>query len=212
MKYRNRMAAGQLLAERVMRYQASQALVLAMPRGGIPVGFEIAKALGVPLDVLVARRLWAPGQPELAIGAVAPGVKVLDECLIADLELSAGYVETVAAEQTLEVERCTRHYRAGLPPLNLAGQTVVLVDDGLATGCTAAAALQSARQHGPRYLICATPVASAAGLRATRHQADEVCCLREVADFGTVSQWYEDFSPPSEAEVMALLQSRRRPE
>ena len=125
------------------------------------------------------------------------------------MQLSLGYVETVAAEQALEVERSTRLYRAGLPALDLAGQTVVLVDDGLASGATAMAALASARQHGPKRLIFATPVASEFGLSAIRGRVDDVWCLLEVADLGAVSQWYEDFSAPTEADVLKLLRAQR---
>ncbi len=205
MKFANRTAAGQLLATLAEPHRSASPVLLAMPRGGVPVAAEVARALGVPLDVLVARRLWAPGQPELAIGAVAPGVRVLHETLIAEMQLSLGYVDTIATEQDLEVERSTGLYRAGLPPLDLAGETVVLVDDGLASGATAMAALASARQHSPRRLVFATPVASELGLSAIRGCVDDVWCLLEVADFGAVSDWYEDFSAPTESDVVAML-------
>jgi predicted phosphoribosyltransferase len=176
-----------------------------MPRGGVPVGYELARALGAPLDVLVAKRVSAPGRPQLAIGAVAPGVQILHEALIAKLGISRRYVECAVAEQFDEVEHATERYRLGRLPLELINRKVVVVDDGLASGSTAAAALSSARQQGARHLVFATPVASATGLAAIRGRADEVCCVHEVRDFGLVSEWYEDFSPPSEAEVLALL-------
>jgi putative phosphoribosyl transferase len=207
-KFVNRTAAGRLLAPHLTPYRSARPLVLAIPRGGVPVGFEIARALTARLDGIVARRQWARGQPEVAIGAVAPGVTILHDALITEMELSARYVETIAAEQRLEVEHSTQRYRAERP-LDIAGRTVVLVDDGLASGSTAAAALASARRQGPRHLIYATPVASAAGLAAMRGHADEVRCLREVAELGMVSDWYEDFSPPGDAEVMALLHHSR---
>ncbi|MBA3260591.1 MAG: phosphoribosyltransferase, partial [Gemmatimonadales bacterium] len=201
MRFPNRAAAGRRLAEllagRAELDQVARPLVLGLPRGGISVGYELARALGVPLDVLVARRLWAPGQPELAIGAVAPGVRVLHEVLIAEMGISVRYVDCAVAEQILEVERATLRYRAERPPLELADRAVLLVDDGLASGATAAAALQAARRQGPRHLVFATPVASTAGLRVVKRRgdADEVWCLCEVSNLGMVSEWYEDFSP-----------------
>jgi putative phosphoribosyl transferase len=201
----NRTAAGRLLAEQLKPHRRECHLVLAMPRGGVPVGYELARALGVPLDVLVAKRVSAPGQPQLTIGAVAPGVELLHDALIAELGISRRYVECAVAEQVDEVEHATGRYRLGRPPLELIDRMVVLVDDGLASGSTAAAALSSARQQGARHLVFAAPIASVTGLAAIRGRADEICCVHEVRDFGMVSEWYKDFSPPSEGEVLALL-------
>jgi putative phosphoribosyl transferase len=208
--FANRTAAGRLLAEQLKSAGLQCDLVLAMPRGGVPVGYELARALGAPLDVLVAKRVSAPGQPQLAIGAVAPGVQTLHEALIAELGISRRYVECAVAEQVEEVEHATARYRLGRSPLKLVDRRAVLVDDGLASGSTAAVALDSARQQGARHLVFAAPVASAAGLAAIRDRADEVCCLHEVRHLGMVSDWYEDFTPPSEAEVLALLRQAAR--
>jgi putative phosphoribosyl transferase len=209
-RFPNRTAAGRQLAEQLKSSGLKCELVLAMPRGGVPVGYELARALRVPLDVLVAKRVSAPGQPQLAIGAVAPGVQVLHDALIEELGISRRYVECAIAEQVDEVEDATARYRLGRPALELIGRIVVLVDDGLASGSTAAAALSSARKHGARHLVFAIPVGSAAGVHEIRDRADHICCLHEVSDLGMVSDWYEDFSPPSEAEVLALLRQAAR--
>jgi predicted phosphoribosyltransferase len=196
----------ELVGERGAPELAARPLVLALPRGGVPVGYELAQVLGAPLDVVAARRIWAPGQPELTLGAVAPGgVRVLREALIAELGVSRRYVDCALAEQALEAEQATTRYHRGRPAPQLAGRTVVVVDDGLASGATASAALNLVRREGAARLLFAVPVAAAAGLQAIRGHADEVLCLREVVDFGLVSQWYEDFSPLSETDVLALL-------
>jgi predicted phosphoribosyltransferase len=173
------------------------------------VGCEIAHTLGAPLDVLAARRIWAPGQPDLAIGAVAPGgVCILHDALIAKLGVSPLYIQIAMAEQVLEADQMMRRYRRGRKAPEIAGRAVIVVDDGIASGTTAAAALEAARRAGAAQLILAAPVAAGRALESIRLRANEVVSLLEVAepDFGMVSQYYEDFSPPGEAAMLTLLE------
>jgi predicted phosphoribosyltransferase len=203
----NRVEAGRALARSLSAYRgALDAIVLALPRGGVPVGFEVAQALGLPLDVLVVRKLGLPGQPELAMGAIATGgALVLNEEV---LRFAAGRevaLEQVRHREQLELERRERQYRSGRPPLQLAGRTGILVDDGLATSATMEVAVRSLRGLGAARIDVAIPVASAEARDRIAEVADEVVCLETPAFFSAVGQWYRDFGQTSDAEVSELL-------
>lgn len=204
--FRDRVEAGRLLgAELVARRLAKDCIVLALPRGGVPVGFEVARALGVPLDVVVVRKLGVPWQPELAMGAIACGVRVLDEELISQERISPEEIEAVAMRETQEAERREHVYRAGRPPLEPGNRTVILVDDGLATGSTMLAAVKFAKSLHPAAVIVAVPVASRQACAHVREVADECVCLAVPTPFFAVGEWYQDFRQTTDSEVRDLL-------
>jgi putative phosphoribosyl transferase len=210
----DRRTAGRKLAESLRRFAGlPDAVVLALPRGGVPVAYEVATALLLPLDVFVVRKLGVPHQEELAFGAIAPGgVRVLMYDLIEYLRLTAADVARVTAQEERELLRRDREYREGAPPPAITGQTVILVDDGLATGATMGAAVAAIRAQNPRQIIVAVPVASADAVRALRVSADEVVAVMTPEDFGGVGRWYMDFGQTTDAEVRALLHdANRRP-
>ena len=198
--------AGRRLGMRLAGRAFERPLVLALPRGGVEVGFEVATALHAPLDVIVARKLGAPDQPELAIGAIAPGVVVLNERIVEQLGVSRADVEALIAEETAEMERRAAAYRGGRPALDVTDRAVILVDDGLATGATAAAAIRSIRAGRPARIVLAVPVAAAETVSRISEQADEVMCLAVPTDFRAVGQWYEDFGQTSDRQVIELLE------
>ncbi|MFI6758175.1 phosphoribosyltransferase [Micromonospora sp. NPDC050417] len=203
--YRNRADAGADLADRLADLaDRSDNTVLGLVRGGVPVAATVAERLGAPLDVLVVRKLGLPQAPEVAFGALGPGgVKVLNPELAdhVDPEQQA----EVVRRETTELERRERLYRAGRPPLSLDGRTAVIVDDGLATGATARAAVAVARQLGARRVVVAVPVGSPAAYHALVTEADEVVCPQRPDDFGAVSRYYDDFHEVSDGEVTAML-------
>jgi predicted phosphoribosyltransferase len=203
----NRVAAGRALAQSLSAYRgAADAIVLALPRGGVPVGFEVAQALGLPLDVLVVRKLGLPGQPELAMGAIATGgALVLNEEVLRFADGREVALEQVRRREQLELERRERQYRGGRPPLQLAGRTGILVDDGLATGATMEVAVRALRGLGATRIVVAVPVASAEARDRIAEVADEVVCLETPMFFSAVGQWYRDFGQTSDAEVSELL-------
>ncbi len=210
--FRDRGAAGRLLGEELKRRSVSQnELVLALPRGGVPIGYEVAKILGVPLDVMVVRKLGFPGQPELAMGAVGNGgVRVLDEKLVRELGIfSRNQVERIAAREALEVERREQLYRAGRPALNLRGRRVALVDDGLATGSTMLAAIECTRRLGAATVTVAVPVASRPASDRMREAAGGFVCLAEPEPFHAVGEWYLDFRQTTDEMVTKLLEPLR---
>lgn len=206
-RFSDRSAAGRLLAERLSGYAGRpDVLVLALPRGGVPVGYEIARMLAVPLDVLVVRKLGVPGHEELAMGAIATGgVRLLNQQAIAALGISPEAVLAVDRREQSELERREKSYRGTRPPLNVAGKTVILVDDGIATGSTMQAAIGSLRHRGVRRLVVASPVAPASVVATLSHVADEVTCVLTPEDFGGVGWWYDDFSQTGDGEVHRLL-------
>jgi putative phosphoribosyl transferase len=212
-RFRDRREAGRALAERLRRYAGrDDVIVLALPRGGVPVAFEVASALGVPLDVLLVRKLGVPGHEELAFGAIASGgLIVLDRDLIGQLGLSSAMIERVIAREAAELERRERAYRGDRPPPDLRGRTVVLVDDGLATGSTMMAAAAAVAQQDPARVIVAVPVAAADTCQKLRRQADEVICLVTPSPFHAVGIWYEDFRPTNDDEVRRLLAAATSP-
>lgn len=191
------------------RLQGEPAIVLGLPRGGVPVAAEVADALGGPLDVLIVRKVGVPGQPEVAMGAVASGgISVRNEDVLVMLPRALQTFESVAAGERHEVVRRETLYRGTRPPLQLQGRTAVLVDDGAATGATARAAIRAARALGAARVLVAVPVASPEALDELRAEADEVVCLQAPARFVAVGRWYEDFPQLGDAEVGALLAGR----
>jgi predicted phosphoribosyltransferase len=206
MKFRNRSDAGIRLAERLALLGEDRPIVLALPRGGVPVAAEVARALAAPLDVIVARKLRAPHQPELAIGAVSEGgVTFVDEELCQTLRLPAIMVARLAGHERRALEEAVLHFRSGRTLPDLVDRTVILVDDGLATGATARAAVRALEPLLPRYVTLAVPVAAAHTAELLRHEVDAVVSILEPAELQSVGQWYEDFSPVSEEDVTALL-------
>lgn len=207
MLFRDRADAGRRLAEELTRYRDEAPLVLALPRGGVVVGYEVARALGASLDIIVARKLGAPYQPELGIGAVAPGdVRVLDDAAIHLLGISKAQIEQTVAEERREVERRLQCYRGDRPLPYLGGRTVILVDDGLATGVTARAAIQAIRRQAPRRLVLAVPVCPPETAEALRPLVDDLVALSTPPDFHAVGLWYETFAQTTDDEVIALLE------
>jgi predicted phosphoribosyltransferase len=206
-RFRDRREAGRLLAARLAHYRGRpDVLVLALPRGGVPVGYEVARALGAPLDVFLVRKLGVPGHEELAMGAVASGgVQVLNDDVIAGLGLSERVVAAVTARELQELERRERLYRGARPPREVHGRTVILVDDGLATGATMRAAIHALRRRGAARIVVAVPVAPLPTCAELRAEADEVVCLFTPEPFFAVGLWYEDFTQTSDDEVRALL-------
>ena len=205
MRFSDRYDAGRRLAARLERFRGDQPVVLGLPRGGVIVGAEVAKALEAPLDVLVVRKLGVPGAEEVAMGATAAGATLLDTELVARLGLSRGAIEDVVRRETVELRRRERAYRAARPPVPVAGRTVIVVDDGLATGATAQAGVRALRARGPARVIFAAPVCSREGAAALRAVADEVECLECPADMQAVGLWYEDFAPTTDEEVLQCL-------
>jgi putative phosphoribosyl transferase len=206
-RFRDRAEAGRFLAERLQGYAGRDDLiVLALPRGGVPVGYEVARALGAPLDVLSVRKVGVPGHEELAMGAVATGGElVLDEGLVTRLGVPLSELRRRIEEEIRELERREAAYREGRPPLSLQGKTVVLVDDGLATGSTMRAAVLAARRQRPAQVVVAVPVATPEACDDLRDAADEIVCGITPQFLQAVGLWYEDFSQTSDAEVRELL-------
>ncbi|HEY6207927.1 MAG TPA: phosphoribosyltransferase family protein [Gemmatimonadales bacterium] len=204
--FRDRQNAGATLAARLERYRGAEALVLGLPRGGVVVAAEVARRLGAGLDVVVARKLGSPHSAELAIGAVtADGARFLNEDVIHELGLSEPYITAVTRVQRGEARRRETLFRAARPAPRIQGRIVILVDDGLATGATMHAAVQSVRAQAPARLVVAVPVGSREACAALRAEADEVVCLSEPEHFGAVGSWYERFEQTKDAEVQRLL-------
>jgi predicted phosphoribosyltransferase len=206
--FHDRADAGRVLATRLTAYaHHPQVQVLALPRGGVPVAFEVAQALCVPLDVFLVRKLGVPGYEELALGAVATGgVRVLNDEVIRALAISPEMIETVTAAEQQELVRRERVYRGERPPLEVRGCILILVDDGLATGATMRAAVAALRQQQPARLIIAVPMAAAETCEALRAEVDEIICVVTPLSFYGVGQGYDDFSQTTDAEVRDLLQ------
>jgi putative phosphoribosyl transferase len=203
--FADRADAGEQLAKALLDHATGDSVVLAIPRGGVIVGGAVARALGAPLDVVVPRKIGAPGNPELGIGAIAPGVRVLDPRLIRTLRVTPQYLEREIAAQEREIERRERAYRRGRPPVEVKGKVAIVVDDGIATGSTAAAALRWARAQGASKVILAVPVAPMQALRRLAGEADEIVVLATPDPFMAVGEWYRRFDQTSDDEVVAAL-------
>lgn len=206
-RFYDRTEAGRLLAGLLAGYAGRlDVLVLALPRGGVPVAYEVARALGAPLDVFLVRKLGVPGHEELAMGAVASGnVRVLNEQVVRGLGIPDYVIDTVAAREERERERRERLYRGDRPPPDVRGKTVILVDDGLATGSTMLAAIKALRQLGPARIVVAVPVAAPETCRQLAEEVDDIVCAVTPEPFFSVGLWYEDFSQTSDDEVSDLL-------
>jgi putative phosphoribosyl transferase len=205
--FKNRTEAGRLLAKRLGEYaRRPDAVVLALPRGGVPVGFAVAQRLGIALDILIVRKLGMPGHEEFAMGAVGSGgVRVLQSGVPGLMGVTAHDVDLVTARELAELQRRERAYLGGRPPLDLAGRSVILVDDGVATGSTMLAAIEVARKLGPRTLVLAVPVAPPDTAAALAARVDDLVCLSTPLQFRSVGQWYETFGQTSDEEVQDLL-------
>ena len=214
-QFLDRTEAGQFLAETLSTYaNRDDVVVLALPRGGVPVAAEVAKKLNAPLDVFVVRKLGLPGHPELAMGAIASGgVRVFNGEVVNALRISDEVIDAVSAEELIELQRREKAYRAGLPPLDVEGKTVIVVDDGVATGSTMLAAVSALRQLNAARIVVAAPVIAASTYSDTQRAADEVAAVMMPEHFYAVGQWYEDFFQTSDQEVRDLLAeaSRRQP-
>jgi predicted phosphoribosyltransferase len=205
--FRDRRHAGRVLAERLAHLAGRpDLLVLALPRGGVPVAYEVAAALGAPLDVFLVRKLGVPGHEELAMGAVAAGgVRILNEPLLRELRVAPAALEEVTAAEQQELARRERLYRAGRPPLDVRGRTVILVDDGLATGASMQAAIEALRRLGPARVVVAVPTAAADTCALLAPEVDEIVCAVTPEPFYAVGLWYADFSQTDDDEVRELL-------
>ncbi len=204
--FENRTDAGRKLATRLLKYRDRSPLVIALPRGGVPVAYEVARALGAPLDVLVARKIGAPGQPEFGIGAIAQGGAVfLNDGIVRELGVTQEYLNAVTRKETAEMARRVRAYRGDRPPLDVRGRTVLLVDDGLATGVTTRAAVRALREQAPREIILAVPVCAPETALELRSEFDEVICASSPEHFRAVGLWYVDFEQTTDEEVVSLL-------
>ena len=206
-RFADRRQAGVALARHLHRYQGrSDVIVLALPRGGVPVAFEVARALEAPLDVLVVRKIGAPGHPEFAIGAIAGGgISVLDEQFIAVNRIPSRVVDAIVQREQAEVARRERAYRPNRAPIAVRDQLVIVVDDGLATGSTMHAAVLALRRQGPAGIVVAVPVGSWQACQSLREVADEVICPLTPEPFSAVGLWYGDFSETTDEEVRSLL-------
>lgn len=209
--FKDREDAGRRLAVRLARYGDEAPVILALPRGGVPVAYEISRSLNAPLDVFIARKLGAPGQPELGIGAVAQGgTRVLNERIVQQLGIPDDYLERIAAKEEEEVKRRLRLLRGDRPEPDVRGRTVILVDDGLATGVTARAAIRALREREPRRLVLAVPVCAAQTAEVIRPEVEDLVSLETPSDLYAIGYWYEDFEQVSDEEVVELLERARR--
>lgn len=206
--FENRIEAGRLLAQALATNYAkrSDLTVLALPRGGVPVGFEVAQALGAPLDIMIVRKLGTPGQEELAMGAIASGgVRVMNPDVVTIIHISPEVIEVIAKKERHELERRERAYRGDHPPPLVENRCVILVDDGLATGASMRAAVAALKQRQPAFIIVAVPVAPPETVEILEQEADDVICLATPEPFWGVGRWYRNFSQTSDDEVKSLL-------
>lgn len=203
----NRTEAGEFLAETLITYaNRNDVIVLALPRGGVPVAAEVAKKLNAPLDVFVVRKLGLPGHPELAMGAIASGgVRVFNGQVVNAMRIPDDVIDTVSADELIELQRREKLYRANLPPLEVEGKTIIVVDDGIATGSTMLAAVSALRQLNATRIVVAAPVIAASTYDGLRRTADAVAAVMVPENFYAVGQWYAEFAQTSDEEVRTLL-------
>ncbi|WP_184579257.1 phosphoribosyltransferase [Streptomyces zagrosensis] len=214
MRFQDRRAAGRALAEHLLPYRKGgrcpDPLVLALPRGGVPIGDEVARSLDAPLDVIVVRKIGAPFAEEVGLGAVAGDDPPLyDQAALVQFGLTEDDLAPILARERQELQRRTALYRQGRPEAELAGRTAIVVDDGLATGSTARAALRFARRQGPDQLVLAAPVCAPDAVRSLRDEADDIVCLEQPPSFHAVGSWYEDFAQLTDDEVLRVLRTDR---
>jgi putative phosphoribosyl transferase len=210
--FKNRQDAGRRLAARLLKYKDEHPVVLGLPRGGVPVAYEVATALNAPLDVVVVRKLGAPGEPELGIGAVADGdhpQSVLNEEVVRLLGVSDDYVNREVARELTEIRRRQESYRGGRPPERIEGRAAIVIDDGIATGGSVRAALRGVRRCNPMRLILAVPVAPPETVASLQPEVDEIVCLSMPVFFHAVGQFYEDFRQTTDEEVVERLEAAR---
>ncbi|HJR50189.1 MAG TPA: phosphoribosyltransferase family protein [Gemmatimonadales bacterium] len=205
MLFEDRHDAGRRLAWLLEKYRQEQPVVLGLPRGGVVVAYEVARALGAPLDVLIVRKIGVPGAEEFAMGATAAGSTLVDAELVRRLRIPPAVVDAIVRRETAELHRREALYRGARAPVEVRGRTVLVVDDGLATGATAQAAVRALRARAPRRIVFAAPVCSQEGAAALRGVADSVECLECPADMWAVGYWYRDFSAATDAEVIQCL-------
>lgn len=204
--FKDREEAGRILANRLTKYADQKPIVLGLPRGGVPVAFEVAKALKAPLDVYVVRKLGVPGHEELAMGAIASGdVRVLNKPVVGDLGISEEAIETETRKEQQELKRRELLYRGKRPPLDVSNRTVVLVDDGIATGSTIKAAIAALKKQKAGRIVVAVPVAPASTIDELKTEVDEVVCVSTPEMFFAISVWYDEFPQTSDEEVCELL-------
>lgn len=210
--YADRRNAGRVLARRLSEYADRRGVVvLGLPRGGVPIAYEIAARLRVPLDVLVVRKLGAPGQEELAVGAIASGgVLVLNDEIVASIGLEPEEIEAIVERETIELERRERLYRGARPPLDVNGRTIIVADDGLATGATMSAAIQALRTQAVSAIIVAVPIGAPETCAEIAKQADAILCAHVPRRLLAIGNWYDDFSATSDDEVRTLLAAAQR--
>jgi putative phosphoribosyl transferase len=211
--FADRRAAGRQLGERLQHLRRERPVVLALPRGGVPVGFEIAERLDAPLDLVLVRKIGVPWQPELALGAVVDGADpqvIINEALAADLGIEEGYIASETAQQLEEIERRRQIYLSDRPPVPLAGRTAIIVDDGIATGSTVRAALRAVRKAGAGRIVLAVPVAPEDTIASLRAEADEIVCVSSPSPFIAVGAHYHKFPQLADADVVALLEARHQ--
>ncbi len=210
MRFRDRVDAGQRLAQVLIPWRDESPVVLGLPRGGVPVAAEVARGLDAPLDVLVVRKLGLPVQPELAMGAIGEGgVRVINETVVYRAGVSDAELARVEGIEQVELDRQASRFRGDRPPVPLAGRTALIVDDGIATGSTALVAVQVARAFGAARVVVAAPVAAPSSVRDIRSIADDVVCLETPIAFAAVGQWYDDFRPTTDDDVIRCLRSAR---
>jgi putative phosphoribosyl transferase len=211
MRFQDRRDAGRRLGELLRAHERGiDTIVLALPRGGVPVAYEVARALQLPLDVMIVRKLGAPGQPELALGAIASGGAIVFNHELLPF-FSADALQRVVAAELAELTRREHLYRGTRLPLNVSGKTIILIDDGIATGASMRAAVQALRAAGAREIIAAVPVASDVGVQMLEHEAGSIVYVVKPPDLSSVGEWYADFSQTTDAEVIELLKAMRPP-
>jgi putative phosphoribosyl transferase len=210
--FKDRRGAGRKLAQKLKDYAGRKdRIVLALPRGGVPVAYEVAKALNVPMDIFIVRKLGWPGHEEMAIGAIASGgIRVLNQDIVQYLNIPEALIDAVAQRELRELERREHAYRGDRPPLDVKNRTVIIIDDGLATGASMRAAVAGVRAHQPARIVIAVPTAAPETCESLKHEVDEVICATTPEPFYGVGRWYEDFSQTTDEEVRTLLQEANR--